>query len=140
MEKGGSEPNAFLDSLWSSIDTINFTGPGKTTVNLNEFLSTVNMKEYWSYDGSFTTPPCTEGIKWTVIKQVQSISAEQLKKFTENLADKKDFAEGKGNNREVMPLNERTLYYTGDFEADLAVSGLFTAGFTAMTAIAALSF
>jgi len=89
MEKGGSEPNAFLDSLWSSIDTINFTGPGKTTVNLNEFLSTVNMKEYWSYDGSFTTPPCTEGIKWTVIKQVQSISAEQLKKFTENLADKK---------------------------------------------------
>jgi len=59
------------------------------------------MKEYWSYDGSFTTPPCTEGIRWTVIKQVQSISEKQLEKITELLAGDRKWAAGNGNNRNV---------------------------------------
>jgi len=36
------------------------------------------MGDYWSYEGSLTTPPCTEGIKWSVMKQVQSMSQAQL--------------------------------------------------------------
>ena len=47
-------------------------------VSLRQFLGNVDMSKYWSYEGSLTTPPCTEGIKWSVIKQVQSLSKKQL--------------------------------------------------------------
>jgi len=33
------------------------------------------------YDGSFTTPPCLEGVKWYVMKNVINISKEQMNKI-----------------------------------------------------------
>jgi carbonic anhydrase len=106
MEEGGKEENAFLKSLWDSSDSFKERDPSEPAlvndVKFSEFLASVNMKEYWSYDGSFTTPPCTEGIKWSVIKQVQSISEKQLESITDYLAGDKDFAEEKGNNRVVQ--------------------------------------
>ena len=48
---------------------------------MRQFLSTVDMTDYWSYDGSLTVPPCTEGIKWSVIKSVQPISEAQLNRL-----------------------------------------------------------
>jgi len=68
-------------------------------VNLASFLKTVDFTSYYSYDGSLTTPPCTEGIKWNVIQDVQPISAAQLAQFTKLWADDASFAAGNGNNR-----------------------------------------
>lgn len=36
---------------------------------------------YWTYTGSLTTPPCTEGVRWLVMEQPISISREQLNAF-----------------------------------------------------------
>ena len=77
MVEGGSTTNPFIDSVFEAIQD------DTKKVAVRQFLSTVDMTDYWSYDGSFTTPPCTEGIKWSVIKQVQSISQAQLDKFKE---------------------------------------------------------
>ena len=122
----GNYNNDFLDAFWD-------TDSERASINLASFLRNVDFSQYWNYPGSLTTPPCTEGVKWTVIKDVQPISEEQLKKFTELWADDDAFAAGKGNNRMVMPLNDRTLYYNG------ALSGI-SAAVLSIAAAATLAF
>jgi carbonic anhydrase len=56
----------------------------------------------WSYDGSLTTPPCTEGVAWKVFKQPIEMSPQQIAAFT-SIYD--------GNNRPVQPLNGRELIF-----------------------------
>lgn len=55
---------------------------------------------YYGYDGSLTTPPCSEGVKWHVLANPVQLSAEQIAAYT---------AIYSGNNRPVQPLNERTV-------------------------------
>lgn len=56
---------------------------------------------YYHYQGSLTTPPCTEGVEWFVLQEVQQISAAQLAKFTET--------EHGPTHRPVQALGERDL-------------------------------
>ena len=39
-------------------------------------------KEYYRFDGSLTTPPCSEGVKWHIMEQTLELSAEQIAQFT----------------------------------------------------------
>lgn len=63
---GGNANNLMLNQfspLWASATK---TGSGK--LDFNGFVDTLNLNDFWSFDGSLTTPPCTEGVKWTVLK------------------------------------------------------------------------
>ncbi|KAK7945313.1 hypothetical protein WMY93_001041 [Mugilogobius chulae] len=37
--------------------------------------------EFWTYDGSLTTPPLLESVTWIVLKQAISVSPAQMEKF-----------------------------------------------------------
>jgi carbonic anhydrase len=50
--------------------------------------------------GSLTTPPCTEGVRWYVLRMAESISAEQVAAFG---------AIYPANARPVQPLNDRPV-------------------------------
>ncbi len=39
-------------------------------------------RAYWTYMGSLTTPPCTEGVLWMVMKQPLQVGAEQVAIFS----------------------------------------------------------
>jgi len=61
---------------------------------------------YWAYDGSFTTPSCTEGVKWHVLYEPITVSLQQVAAFhsLEFLHHDGEFV---GNARPVQPLNGR---------------------------------
>ena len=54
----------------------------------------------WRYDGSLTTPPCSEGVRWILLSTPIEASADQLSGFT-TIFDH--------NYRPVQPLNGRTV-------------------------------
>jgi carbonic anhydrase len=50
------------------------------TLDLNQLLP--EDRRYYTYMGSLTTPPCSEGVLWMVFKQPVTIAAEQLAIFS----------------------------------------------------------
>ncbi|WP_200762632.1 carbonic anhydrase [Nitrosophilus alvini] len=57
-------------------------------------------KDYYRFNGSLTTPPCSEGVRWLVMKEPVEASKEQLKAFEKVM--------GK-NNRPLQPINARVI-------------------------------
>ncbi|MDR0568498.1 MAG: carbonic anhydrase family protein [Spirochaetaceae bacterium] len=58
----------------------------------------------YRYDGSLTTPPCSEGVKWSVSDTVIEMSQDQIDAFTAL------YPFPPGNSRPVQSLNERLVY------------------------------
>lgn len=58
-------------------------------------------RDYYRFNGSLTTPPCSEGVRWFVMKEPVTISKEQVKKFAEVMHHP--------NNRPVQPVNARII-------------------------------
>jgi carbonic anhydrase len=42
-------------------------------------------REYYRYEGSLTTPPCSEGVHWLVLKDPITVSSEDLAQFHERI-------------------------------------------------------
>jgi carbonic anhydrase len=40
-----------------------------------------NQSHYFTYEGSLTTAPCTEGVTWVVLKQPIEVSQDQVRRF-----------------------------------------------------------
>jgi carbonic anhydrase len=55
---------------------------------------------YYTFEGSLTTPPCSEGVRWLVLQRRGTLSNEQLQAF------RKLFPH---NARPLQPLNGRTV-------------------------------
>ena len=63
------------------------------------------------YDGSLTSPPCTEGVRWHLLLTPQQLSATQLGALA---------ARHGGNARPVQPLNGRTVVVEVDRTSGVA--------------------
>ncbi len=78
METGTEHP--LINKIWRSIPLSGQTNIIKTTtINAADLLPT--RKSYYSYAGSLTTPPCSEGVKWYVLESPISVAVEQLDRF-----------------------------------------------------------
>lgn len=93
--------NSALKDIWSYMPAKAGTDRlvSHLSVNAADILPT--GRDYFAFDGSLTTPPCSEGVKWMVLEQPVSLSREQLSKFRQTL--------GGPNNRPIQPLNGRVV-------------------------------
>ncbi|KAL5546391.1 hypothetical protein UlMin_006078 [Ulmus minor] len=106
LYRNGPEPNPFLSTLLEQISALgNGTEEMKLGIVDPSKISFGTSRSYLRYDGSLTTPPCSENVTWTIIPEVQSVSSEQVQALKD--AVDHEFEE---NARPIQQLNGRTVF------------------------------
>lgn len=67
-------------------------------VDLTRFLP--GDRDQYRYEGSLTTPPCTEGVKWTVLEDQVRVTPRQVAAYRELFPK---------SNRPIQPRNDREV-------------------------------
>jgi carbonic anhydrase len=80
LSEDRGQPNATLATLWQHLPATR-GATDKVTDMVNPGGLLPGDRGYWTYMGSLTTPPCTEGVRWFVFEQPITISREQLRAF-----------------------------------------------------------
>jgi carbonic anhydrase len=97
LEKG--EKNPALSQVWTRLPKTHGKEVAlKEPLDLNTLLPT--DRSAYRYVGSLTTPPCTEGVKWVVMKSSVTMTMKQIAAF------KKIFSV---NARPLQPINSRSV-------------------------------
>merc|ERR1719353_1605200 len=102
------ECNEFLDYFWNEFpDKKGQAAYNGEDIDFNEKFADELAEGYYHWWGSLTTPPCTEGVSWNLLRQVQTVCQRQIDLMKDALA-----AGNKGinfNNRVPQPLNHRVV-------------------------------
>ncbi|HHC7130272.1 TPA: carbonic anhydrase [Vibrio parahaemolyticus] len=96
FDEGNS--NRALSQLISHIPAKDNTDFFSDGFSINELLP--DSTHYYRFNGSLTTPPCSEGVRWFVLKDSLPLSKEQASKFMDSMGR---------NNRPLQPLNARVV-------------------------------
>lgn len=113
--------NNELAPFWNQFDTADPDLIGKFSAYADlqtSILEKLAPHGFYHWQGSLTTPPCTEGVNWNLFKARLTVCSEQLYLL------KKKLSQALGgvdiNNRVVQPLNGRAVYYSGPDAGALA--------------------
>lgn len=73
-------PHAALQRVWNNLPLErNEESQARTMLDANELLPA--DRRYFTFMGSLTTPPCSEGVQWVVMRQPVTAAAEQIDLF-----------------------------------------------------------
>ena len=100
MFEEGKE-NPILKKLWSKMSSKagESNGCGLPSKGIDKLLP--KDRDYYRFSGSLTTPPCSEGVRWFVLKDYSHISKAQIKEFLHAVHHE--------NNRPIQPINARKV-------------------------------
>ena len=74
--------NPLVETLWKNMPSEKDKTVEMSAVPVNVQDLIPSQHGYYTYSGSLTTPPCTEGVTWYILKSASSLSNEQLATFT----------------------------------------------------------
>jgi len=97
LTKGNA--NGLIGTLWDNIPRQKGSeqAPG---VRIDATALIPKDAAYYTYAGSLTTPPCSEGVTWLVLRNPMTLSADQIARFSRAYPM---------NARPVQPLNGREI-------------------------------
>ena len=92
--------NTLINKVWTymPLDTNDRVRLPGGLIDMNELLP--KDQRYYQFIGSLTTPPCTEGVLWMVMKQPTQLSSEQIRLFQQLFPN---------NARPVQAVNGRAV-------------------------------
>ncbi|UKO99961.1 carbonic anhydrase [Nostoc sp. UHCC 0870] len=90
--------NRLINEIWKYIPAAGETKTVSRTINATAFLP--KTKAYFSYPGSLTTPPCSEGVRWNVLVEPITVSKEEISTFQKLY---------QVNARPIQPVNGRVI-------------------------------
>lgn len=93
------QANRALEKAWSQMPKEGETLTLTSDISPLEILP--SDRDYYRFNGSLTTPPCTEGVRWIVMKDQITASKEQIDQFLHTMHHP--------NNRPVQAINARVV-------------------------------
>jgi carbonic anhydrase len=94
------DASAFIDAIWKNIPKEKEKTLDVPTVILNVQDLLPADHGYYTFAGSLTAPPCSEGVTWVVLKIPVTLSADQLAEFAKLYPR---------NARPIQPTNGREI-------------------------------
>ncbi len=92
--------NEALESLWTHMPAKEGDKIALSPAN-NALKFFPKDHAYYRFNGSLTTPPCTEGVRWIVMKKPVFVSKAQIDAFKKVMVH--------ANNRPLQPINAREI-------------------------------
>ncbi len=116
----GHRPNALLEQiLLNAPETSGAEGPPMGEANPAELFvdfdgtrvkrGHVHVDSFYAYDGSLTTPGCTENVRWSVLSDGGHVSQAAVTRFHEVISKFANYDGYPNNSRPVQPLNDRVV-------------------------------
>ncbi len=99
MVKEGSE-NSYFERL-KVFKTLEKGAKEDTDIEFNPEKLFPKNKDFYTYQGSLTTPPCSDNVTWIVFKNPITLSENEVNDIAAHLP--------KSNTRPIQPLNGRTI-------------------------------
>jgi len=98
LDTGGA--SELIDTLWKNIpkEKGKESAVADTSIDVSKLLP--GDRDYYTFQGSLTTPPCSEGVTWFVLKDPVKISGAEIAQFAKVYPL---------NARPVQPLNGRSV-------------------------------
>ena len=98
FEQGSA--NLLIDTLWKNIPSEKGKPQDISSVSIQVQDLLPTEHDYFTYAGSLTTPPCSEGVAWYVLKVHTTLSPEQVAAFATIYSK---------NARPIQPTNGREI-------------------------------
>ncbi|KAK1340532.1 hypothetical protein QTO34_019102 [Cnephaeus nilssonii] len=109
IEVKDNAENTYYSNFISHLKNVRYSGQSTVLSGLDvQDMLPQNLRDYYSYWGSLTTPPCTENVHWFLLADTVQLSKAQIWKLENSLLD--DHNKTIRNvYRRAQPLNDRVV-------------------------------
>lgn len=96
----GKQEHKLIRTLWTALPLEQGRANAPAGIRIDPGYLIPSKREFFTYSGSLTTPPCTEGVLWLVMKHPMHLTKEQVDDFARIY---------KNNSRPIQPTNGRVI-------------------------------